>query len=172
VSQDVLDTAKSSLNQTLADARLIDGKRIAAALAGGAPAEQKPIVEGVARAIEEVVQEENRVFVGGTANLAAEPAFGQVETLQGIFEALEEQQKVVRLLAGGLEEETSVRIGGELPDDGLRACSVVMSSYTVGGTPLGTVGVIGPTRMDYTQAMAITRAVARTIQEQLEQISG
>jgi heat-inducible transcriptional repressor len=168
-----LEAAQAELNKLLADARLADAKKIAAALASTAPAKQKQLMQGVGNALEDIVREESRVFVGGASNLAAAgDSFGESENVPRILEALERQTAIMKLLSGGLGEATSVRIGAEMPEDALQSCSVVMSSYVVGGTPLGTVGVIGPTRMDYEQAMAITRAVARTIQEHIESISG
>ncbi len=171
-----LEAAQAELNRLLADARLIDAKKIVDAIARGSGATtktQRQLFEGVGSALDEVVREESRMFVGGAANLAAAgDAFGESESVPRIIEALERQTVIMKLLSGGLGEPTSVRIGAEMKDDALQTCSVVMSSYVVGGTPLGTVGVIGPTRMDYEQAMAITRAVARTIQEHIEQISG
>lgn len=168
-----LEKAQAELNKILSAARLADCAKIASALATRAGVRQKPILDGVAGAIEDVVREGSRLFVDGTANLAAAgDSFGESETLPKIIDALERQKTIMQLLTGGLEEATSVRIGSEMPEENLQTCSVVMSSYVVAGTPLGTVGVIGPTRMDYEQAMAITRAVARTIQEHIEAISG
>lgn len=112
------------------------------------------------------------MYASGTSHLAGEAAFGEPDTLQRIIEALEQQSAVTRLLAAAIDKPTSVQIGSELPVEDLQTCSVVMASYLVDGTPLGSVGVIGPTRMDYLRALAFTSAVARAIQGRFEEISG
>jgi len=63
------------------------------------------------------------------------------------------------LLGPGL----TVRIGSEHERDDLRDCSVVLAPYLVDGQPGGTVGVLGPTRMDYRQAQAAVATVSRLL---------
>ncbi|MCA1832534.1 MAG: heat-inducible transcriptional repressor HrcA [Actinomycetota bacterium] len=169
VTQADLDKAQRDLNKNLLDKLLNEAQSAAATLATG---KQKKLVQGVADALGEVIQEEARMFVGGTANLAGETAFGELDTLHRIIEALESQKSMTRLLANALDAPTSVKIGSEVGVEDLQSCSVVIASYNVEGTPLGSVGVIGPTRMDYTRALAFTSAVARAIAGRFEEISG
>ena len=63
------------------------------------------------------------------------------------------------LLGPGL----TIRIGEENERDDLRECSLVLAPYLVEGEPVGTVGVLGPTRMDYPQALAAVAAVSQQL---------
>lgn len=104
-----------------------------------------------------------RVVVGGVPNLTR---FGdQFETtVKPVLEALEEQVVLLRLLgeAGGSSDVT-VRIGHENPYEPLQSTSVVASAYSHGDDVWASMGIVGPTRMDYPSTMASVRAVARYV---------
>ena len=104
-----------------------------------------------------------RVVVGGVTNLTR---FGnQFETtVKPVLEALEEQVVLLRLLgeAGGVSDVT-VRIGHENPYEPLQSTSVVASAYVSGDDLLASMGIVGPTRMDYPSTIASVRAVARYV---------
>jgi heat-inducible transcriptional repressor len=169
VAQPDLDKLQRDMNKGVLDKSFADARTATAPFATG---KQKKLVDGIADALGEVVKEEARMFVGGTANLAGDTAFGELDTLHRIIEAIESQTSVTRLLSDALDRPTSVQIGSEVPVEDLQSCSVVIASYHVDGTPLGSVGVIGPTRMDYTRALAFTSAVARAIQGRFDEITG
>lgn len=106
-----------------------------------------------------------RVVVGGVPNLGR---FGdQFETtVKPVLEALEENVVLLRLLgeaSNGVEGEVTVRIGHENPYQTLQATSLVASSYGVATDGRATLGIVGPTRMDYPATMASVRAVARYV---------
>jgi heat-inducible transcriptional repressor len=108
-----------------------------------------------------------RVLVGGVANLADEAAHWRRETVRRLFEALERESELLRLLrdasaAGG---DVSVTIGGEDPSTGEWEASIVAAPFRAGNSQLGTIGVVGPTAMDYYTVVASVRAVARRLSE-------
>ncbi|MFN2545365.1 MAG: heat-inducible transcriptional repressor HrcA [Actinomycetota bacterium] len=111
------------------------------------------------------------VLVGGVGNLASELALWRVETMRRLFDALEQEAEVLRLLrdASG-QEELSVTIGHEDPATRQWEASVVAAPFRAGETTLGTIGVVGPTRMDYPTTISAVRAVARRLTELAEQL--
>jgi heat-inducible transcriptional repressor len=115
----------------------------------------------------------HHVFIGGVANIAREEAFERRETLTRLFEALEEEDALIRMLrAMASKPGVVVRIGRENPIRALREASLVVAPYRVGGEPAGTVAVLGPTRMAYTVAMAAADAVARRLSGTIETLAG
>lgn len=108
-------------------------------------------------------EQETRVVVGGVTNLAR---FGADfdRTIAPVLEALEEQVVLLRLLgeaaSGG---ELTVRIGHENPYEQLQATSLVATSYGSPDDAWASLGVVGPTRMDYPYTMASVRAIARYV---------
>jgi heat-inducible transcriptional repressor len=100
-------------------------------------------------------------YVGGASRLAAEQtSFATVESAARLIEMLEHQVVVVSLVRNLLDNGVTVRIGAENERSELRECSLVLAPYTIEGELAGTVGVLGPTRMDYQQALAAVAAVS------------
>jgi len=113
------------------------------------------------------VESEDPVFVGGASRMAA--AFDAVETVRQVLRTLEQQYVVVTLLRDVLDRGLTVAIGTELGVEPLSACSVVVASYEVEGEPAGSIGVLGPTRMNYPQALAAVDAVSRRLGRRLSE---
>ena len=118
--------------------------------------------------IEERATEEH-VLVGGVGNVAGELALLRVETMRRLFDVLEHEADMLRLLRG-TGEELSVTIGHEDPATFKWEASLVAAPYRAGETTLGTIGVVGPTRMDYLTTISAVRAVARRLSELAEQL--
>ena len=104
------------------------------------------------------VSADDHVYLGGTATVAS--AFDAVEIVRTVLEALEQQFVVVSLIRDILDRGMSVAIGGEHGVEPLAACSVVVAPVLVDGEHLGSVGVLGPTRMNYPQALATVDVVS------------
>jgi heat-inducible transcriptional repressor len=156
--------------------RAAAGERIAAAVTAlGDLAEQAdhasraPIAVVVASLIEAMSnhRSDERVVVGGTSNLAR---FGEgfETTIRPMLEALEEHVVLLRLLGEATSHAVTVRIGHEGPIEELAGTSVVASGYGPGEEAVGSLGIVGPTRMDYPGSMAAVRAVARYVSSILE----
>ncbi|KRF42067.1 HrcA family transcriptional regulator [Terrabacter sp. Soil811] len=117
-----------------------------------------------------VEEREERVVLAGQANLArAGTDFPR--TIGPILEALEEHVTLLRLLGqlGDDPDLVSVRIGSENPVTGLQSTSLVSMGYGSGAERVASLGVLGPTRMDYPTTMASVRAVARYVSEILDE---
>jgi heat-inducible transcriptional repressor len=128
-------------------------------------AESRPLVHAVIAAILETVMEKlnERVVLGGASNLARYNEDFPM-TIQPVLEALEEQVVLLRLLGEvGTETKLSVRIGHENEVEGLSSTSIVSSHYAQESKPVASLGVIGPTNMDYANSMSTVQAVAQYV---------
>ena len=105
------------------------------------------------------------VYVGGASNMAA--AFDAVDVVRNVLQTLEQQYVVVSLLRDVLHRGLSVAIGAEHGVEPLVACSVVVAPYVVEGEPIGTIGVLGPTRMNYPHALAAVDVVSERLGRRL-----
>jgi heat-inducible transcriptional repressor len=105
--------------------------------------------------------EGDSVFVGGTARMAT--AFDAVDTIRRVLSILEQQFVIVTLLQDVLDRGLTVAIGTEHGVRPLAECSVVVAPYEVEGELAGTVGVLGPTRMRYEQALAAVAVVSNRL---------
>jgi heat-inducible transcriptional repressor len=104
---------------------------------------------------------EAEVYVGGTSRVAS--AFEAVEQVRDILTILEQQIVVVTLISDVLDRGLRVAIGEETGVEPLAECSLVVAPYEVEGNEAGTIGVLGPTRMNYPQAMAAVAVVSRRL---------
>ena len=102
-----------------------------------------------------------QVFVNGASRMAA--SFEAVETVRSVLTILEQQLVVVSLLRDVVDRGLDVAIGSETGMQPLADCALVVAPYTVDGERVGTVGVIGPTRMNYPQALAAVAVVGQRL---------
>jgi heat-inducible transcriptional repressor len=110
-------------------------------------------------------QAAHHIVIGGVANLADEAAHWRRETVRRLFEALEGESEMMRVLRDTASGDVSVTIGREHPSTEEWEASLVTAPFRAGETSLGTIGVVGPTAMDYLTVMASVRAVARRLSE-------
>ena len=111
---------------------------------------------------------DERIVIGGTSHLAA---YGDAfpMRIRPILEALEEQVVLLRLLGEAAGDPgVTVRIGTENPVEGLEATSVVTTRYRRGDEPVASIGVVGPTRMDYPGTMGAVQAIAQYLSRILD----
>jgi heat-inducible transcriptional repressor len=140
-------------------------------VADGAPTELREVLRAVADATHAGLADDtvHHVVVGGRASLAGEAALER-DDLSRILELLEERATLARILADTEGDEPLVRIGGENTVEDLRATSLVAQRYRV--VTAGSLGVLGPTRMDYASVLSTVRAVADELQRSLADLSG
>ena len=169
VGADVPDTLlgelRAQLNAATVGVRLSDAAGRLAELPERFTADQRITVASVLSALlESLVEEhEDRVVLGGTANLArVGPDFPL--TIRPVLEALEEQMVLLRLLGEARDQSAvTVRIGRENLHEALTSTSIVSVGYGNEEETLAKLGVLGPTRMDYPGTMGAVRAVARYV---------
>jgi len=94
-------------------------------------------------------------------------AFDAVEIVRNVLHTLEQQYVVVTLVRDMLNRGLSVAIGAEHGVEPLSACSVVLAPVVADGETVGTVGVLGPTRMNYPQALATVDLVSDRLSRRL-----
>ncbi len=107
------------------------------------------------------------VYVTGASRMAA--SFEAVETVRSVLTILEQQLVVVSLLRDVVDRGLNVAIGSETGMQPLAECALVVAPYTVDGEQVGTVGVLGPTRMNYPQALAAVAVVGQRLGHRLSE---
>ncbi len=106
-----------------------------------------------------------QLFVGGSSRMA--DAFDAVDTVRSVLTILEQQLVVVTLLRDILDTGLTVAIGAEHGVEPLASCAIVVMPFTVDGVSAGTIGLLGPTRMNYPLALAAARVVGDRLGERL-----
>ncbi len=94
--------------------------------------------------------------------------FEAIDTVRHVLVMLEQQYVVVSLLQDALRQDKLVSIGVEHGTESLAECSVVVAPYVASSGTAGTIGVLGPTRMDYDRAMAAVAVVSARLGQRLK----
>lgn len=163
LAENFVTALRLKLNQSVVGERLLDISEKLAGLLGTYQNLDQSCVGIIITTLTEMALEkpEERVVLAGTANLARfrEDFSAQIHP---ILEALEEQVVLLRLL-GDVGDTVQVRIGEEQSEENLRQTSLISVGYGSENSPLGALGIIGPTRMDYAGSIAAVSAVARYV---------
>ncbi|MBT3318685.1 MAG: heat-inducible transcription repressor HrcA [Clostridia bacterium] len=127
--------------------------------------ENSDLVDDIVEAIETSVEPHGRkgIVLGGTQNIIDFPAYMSVEKAKNFISVLESKDMLYDMMKKASQLEFSVTIGHENEAEELSDMSVVTATYKIGGKSLGSFGVIGPTRMDYSKIVSILGYVSNSL---------
>lgn len=119
--------------------------------------EDKLIFSSLLQAVRKMTgrRQEQKVFLGGTKQLLNQPEFRDVERVRNLLCILEEEKVLKDLLQGGEDSGLKVTIGSENKFTGIQDCSMVQATYRLNGQIVGTMAVLGPTRMEYGKVISV-----------------
>ncbi|MCI7182039.1 MAG: heat-inducible transcriptional repressor HrcA [Schaedlerella sp.] len=130
------------------------------------------VISDVLDAVADIIQvdDDMEIYTSGATNIFRYPELSDKQSAQEIISAFEEKQQLVDLVTETLSSEEShgiqVYIGEEAPVKTMKDCSVVTATYELGEGMKGTIGIIGPKRMDYKHVMK----TLKTLQSELDEI--
>ena len=126
------------------------------------------VIDAVGEAIR--ADEDLEIYTSGTNNIFRYPELADQQKASELINTFEEKQLLGELLQENQEDEggtgIQIYIGEEAPVRGMKDCSVVTATYELGGGMKGTIGIVGPKRMDYDKVVD----TLRTIQSQLDEL--
>lgn len=108
--------------------------------------------------LEESLKEERqiRVFLGGTTNILNQPEFKDVNKIRRMLNLFEQEQLLFKILEdSSSEDDIVVRIGAENECEDIKECTLITGTYRIHDKTIGTLGVLGPTRMDYGRVISV-----------------
>ena len=125
-------------------------------------------------AFTELVSAEQRLYVGGAADLLGEVRSGELEAYRNLFELVEKRAALLDVLGESAYEPHSpfVRVGHDLDHPALREIALVGACYGLVHRALGAVSLIGPVRMDYEKALGAVRSAASELSRFAESVYG
>lgn len=158
-----LNHAAEMLNRLIVDEPLEKAPQKISEAVDRFPLEIKDVVVSVTEALEQDLthHDAERMFLDGTSNIVHEEKFADLETVRGVIGALEHRRLLLEVLADALStSKVSVRIGSENTVEEMQSCAVITAPYGTDDQPLGSLGVVGPTRMDYRRTISAVHEVA------------
>ncbi len=120
--------------------------------------------------LEESLKEEKqiRVFLGGTTNILNQPEFKDVDKIRRMLNLFEQEPLLFKILEDtSSEDNIVVRIGSENEFEDIKECTLITGTYRIHDKTLGTVGVLGPTRMDYGKVISVMRRLVDQLNQSL-----
>ena len=153
----------------------LDGHRLADAITKVLPqikaevGEQADLVGTMLTQIEKTMSEQD-VEVVGASNILDYPEYSDAQKARSFLTEIEQGDYLYKVLTDASDVEMSVRIGAENDNPDMQDCSVVTVTYKAGGQNIGTMGVVGPTRMDYGKVMAILKYMSSSLSDILSRI--
>lgn len=109
------------------------------------------------------VDTEHKIFTGGVMNMLSQPEFHDIDKLKNMFALIDEEAKLEELFNSAGSDRLTVTIGGEMPVEGAKDCSMVVANYFVNGEKAGSLGVLGPTRLNYGRTVSLMEFIAEEL---------
>lgn len=118
--------------------------------------------EQVLQVLDDALQsdDEQRIFLSGTTNMLTQPEFKDVDKVKTILDLLEETPTIMKMFSA-LPSGIQVRIGTENDLKAISDCSLITATYAVDGQSLGTIGILGPTRMEYGKVISLLDLISK-----------
>ena len=162
LTSEIVDDASRRL------ARTVEGKTLIELVGVETPPghDADPLLDAAISALGEAGRQAE-LYVGGASRLAS--AFDAVDQVREVLTILEEQIVVVSLMRDVVSRGMRVAIGNETGIEPLADCSLVIAPFAVDGDTTGTIGVLGPTRMDYSQALSAVAVVSCRLERELNE---
>jgi heat-inducible transcriptional repressor len=113
-----------------------------------------------------LLKEEERVYLGGTLNILNQPEFRNIEKVKTLLGLLDHEEDLKNLLTSTPKENgVFIKIGGENKMAGIKDCSMITATYHVDDKIVGSIGILGPTRMDYAKVVTVVDFINNNLSE-------
>jgi heat-inducible transcriptional repressor len=172
VDGQLVEWARAYLNEQLTGVRIGARALRERLFDPGLSASERAFLEELEPAFSELVETgEHSLYVGGASQLLSEMRWADLAEINQLMQALEERVSLLELLRGALDSDRLfLRIGAEHDLPHMRRLAVVAANYGLVTRNLGTVSLIGPTRMDYSTAIRSVRGAASLLSEFVEEV--
>ena len=121
----------------------------------------KPIIEQ----LKKVIHQEKQLYLEGANKSFDLPEFKSLEIAKNFINVLDEKEIVADILNSGLAQDINVYIGDENEQKELKDFSVVTFRHKVANKDLGTIGIIGPKRMNYSKVISVMKYISKKLNE-------
>jgi heat-inducible transcriptional repressor len=168
-SQTDLDQAARYIIEHFKDRTLTEVKSLLSKMIGEERALYDQFVRRVimlsTQTFSEATQEvESEIYLDGASNLIKNPEFSDISRMRVLFETIEHKSRLASLISEcikGDTQEVRITIGTENALPGIEDCTLIASRYVVDEKTVGSLGILGPTRMEYARAISLVEYVAR-----------
>ena len=137
-----------------------------------AMSDQADVIKPIIAQMNKKIEETEKLYLKGANRLFDYPEFNKIDIAKNFLSVLDTKEPMLELLNSGLAKEINVYIGEENQQEELKDLSIITFKHTVGGKDLGTIGIIGPKRMDYSKVISIMKYISKKLNEQEDNMEG
>ncbi len=166
ITQEHLEKITALMNNRLVGYKMEDIRKILLPMLQEEIGEQAEEIGKMLSSISRDIEKQD-VEVVGAVNMLDYPEYADVSKAQSFLKAVESGDYIKKVLTTDDGLELTVRIGNENDNPELKDCSLITVSYNVGGERVGSMGVIGPTRMDYGKVVAVLKCMSESLSDVL-----
>ena len=123
------------------------------------------IIKAIIEQINKIVEEDNEMYLEGANKAFDLPEFKSMKIAKNFINLIDTKEEMIELLNSGVAEDINVFIGDENENEQLKDFSIVTFKHTMGNKDLGTIGIIGPKRMDYSKVISVMKYISKKLNE-------
>jgi heat-inducible transcriptional repressor len=175
LGQDELNRTANYVNTHFTGLSLVDLKASLVKRLAEERAAYDRLLQNAALLCEQSLQESHEgdpeVFIDGASTIVSQPDFPNLEEMRQLLQVFEEKSRLIKILSECLDptrgQSVIIRIGAENSLPSLHGCTVITSYYGNGDRIIGSLGVVGPVRMEYARTIGVVHTVARLLEQAL-----
>ena len=126
---------------------------------------QAKVIKPIIKQMNKTIEETNKIYLEGTSKVFDFPEFKQIDTAKNFLSILDTKEEMLEILNSGLAKDINVYIGDENENKDLKDLSIITFKHKVGNKDMGTIGIIGPKRMNYSKVISIMKYISKRLNE-------
>lgn len=123
------------------------------------------VIKHIIDQINKIIEEESKIYLEGAKNSFELPEFNSLQTAKRFINVLDQKDLVLNLLESDLEKDINVYIGDELDNEELKDFSIITFKNKINDKDAGTIGIIGPKRMDYAKVISVMKYIKKLMED-------
>ena len=124
------------------------------------------VIKPIIQQIKKVLKEERQLYLEGANKSFDLPEFNSLEVAKNFINIIDEKELMADMLDSGFAKDINVYIGDENEKEQLKDFSIITFKHKVGNKDLGTIGIIGPKRMDYSKVISVMKYINKKLNEE------
>lgn len=129
--------------------------------------DQIDVIKPIINQLNKSLSETEEFYLEGASNVFDFPEFKKIDTARNFLNILDTKEQVMEILNTGFAENINIYIGEENDKEELRDLSIITFKHMVGNKDLGTIGIIGPKRMDYSKVISVMKYISKKLNENI-----
>lgn len=130
--------------------------------------EQVEVIKQIIEQMNKAIDESDNLYLKGANKVFDFPEFKKVDTAKNFLSILDTKDQMIELLNTGFADDINVYIGEENEKEELKDLSIVTFKHSFGNRDIGTIGIIGPKRMDYSKVISVMKYISKKLNEQMK----